>query len=334
MSTTMNEGFVEVQTIQEKYSFKKKLGQGGYCDVFLAEHKETGKKVAVKMMEMVPGSEKVSRRVDRFRREMFLYGQLDHPNIVSVIDSGETETGVLFIAFEYIAGQTLAQLLKKEGMLSISRTITIMKQILVGLQAAHDKGIIHRDLKPENIMIVGKGDLEQAKILDFGISTFIAGQCTDLSRLTATKEFLGTPIYAAPEQLRGEPITQKVDIFSWSLMFLECITGKLPFSGNSVASIVQQQLSPAPVPIPAVLSDHRLGTLLHWTLEKEAQRRAGSCAIIAAHLESIPVSSIFQQNGFLTNIAASGEPIQSADVAIYETYIAAQERRQVTVVCF
>ena len=328
------EGVVQIHKIQERYSFKKKLGKGGYCDVFLAEDKETGKKVAIKMMAMNPGEEKVDRRVERFRREMFLYSQLDHPNIVNVMDSGETETGLLFIVSEYIQGSTLAQTLKKEGALSVSRTIALMKQILAGLQAAHEKGIIHRDLKPENIMIAAKGDSEQVKILDFGISTFITGQCGDLSRITATNEFLGTPTYAAPEQLRGEPVTQKVDIYAWGLMFLECITGKLPFTGTSVATIVQQQLASSPIPIPTSLNDHRLGTLLRWTLEKDANRRAGNCAIIISHLESVPPQSISQQDGFLTSETQAGGPLHREDIAIYETYTSMQERRQVTVVCF
>ncbi len=334
MPNTSVGGVVAVAAIQEKYSFKKKLGKGGYCDVFLAEQKETGRKVAVKMMEMNPGNEKIDRRVERFRREMLLYGQLDHPNIVNIIDSGETETGLLFIIFEYIQGMTLAQILKKEGALSIDRTLALMKQVLAGLHAAHEKGIIHRDLKPENVMVIGNNGSEQIKILDFGISTFVTGQFGDMPRLTATKEFLGTPSYAAPEQLRGEPVSPKVDIFAWGLLFLECMTGKLPFSGTSVASIVQQQLSTSSVPIPTVLIDHRLGTLLRWTLEKDAHRRAGNCAIISSHLENVSVQGIPQDKGFLTGEAQSDGSLQSADIAIYETYTSTQERRQVTVVCF
>ncbi len=334
MYNTSSEGVIPIRSVREKYFFKKKLGKGGFCDVFLAENRESHMQVAIKMMEMKTASERIDRRVARFRREMMLYSQLNHPHIVKVLDSGETETGLLFIVFEYIQGKNLAQLLKKEGALSLDRTLNLMKQILSGLRTAHDKGIIHRDLKPENVMITQINGTEQAKILDFGISTFIAGQFGDMNRITATKEFLGTPAYAAPEQLRGEPVSQKVDIYAWGLLFLECITGKPPFSNPSVASIVQQQLTPSPIPLPAALSDHRLGTLLRWTLEKDADRRAGNCSVISSHLDNVSLDGISLNNGFIKGEPASNEAAGAVDFVVYETYVSSQERRQVTVVCF
>ena len=126
MPSIVSDKIIPVNIIQQRYTFKKKLGEGGFCDVFLAENRENGQKVAIKMLDMGADPPKDDRRTARFRREMMLYSQLDHPNIVKVLDSGETETGLLFIVFEYINGYTLAQLLKKEGALELTRTVKIM----------------------------------------------------------------------------------------------------------------------------------------------------------------------------------------------------------------
>lgn len=333
MSFTASDHLLTINEIHEKYLFRKKLGQGGFCDVFLAENRKSGEKVAVKMMEMDSSGEKIDRRVARFRREMMLYSQLDHINVVKVLDSGETDTGLLFIIFEYIKGCNLAQLLKKEGALSISRTIDLMVQLLRGLDEAHTRCIIHRDLKPENIMVAAVDGVEQVKILDFGISTFISGQCSDSQRITATRDFLGTPLYAAPEQLRGEPVSFKSDIYAWGLLFLECITGKSPFSGQTVAAVVQQQLTKAPVPLPAALVNHRLGMLLRWVLEKDAIRRAGNIPVILSHLESITTEGIVHENGYIIVDESDCEPGSVQNIMIYKTAVSQQERRQVTAVC-
>jgi TOMM system kinase/cyclase fusion protein len=332
MTHSTDDQLLSVNVLQEKYRFIKKLGKGGFSDVFLAEQRNSGEHVAVKMIKAETTGTELDRKAARFRREMLLYGKLNHPNIVKVIDSGETDNGILFITFEYIKGITLADLLKQEGSLSLARTMHLMKQVLHGLNEAHSQGIIHRDLKPENIMIAADDTSGQVKILDFGISTFIQKLSDDSTRLTMTREFLGTPCYSAPEQLRGEAVSVKVDTYAWGLIFLECITGRSPFSGQTIPAIVQQQLTPSPIPLPAAIINHQLGTLLRWVLEKDAARRAGNVTIIASHLETVSIETMPQSNGFLTN-TLTAEESDSTRVMIYETVSAPPERRQITVFC-
>lgn len=332
MTQTSNDQLLSVNVLHEKYRFIKKLGKGGFADVFMAECRSTGELVAIKMIKSGTAGNEPDRKTVRFRREMQLYGKLDHPNIVKVIDSGETDNGILFIAFEFIKGKTLAELLKQEGALALARAIHLMQQVLNGLDEAHTKGIIHRDLKPENIMIVIGENSELVKILDFGISTLVQKPSDDSNRLTLTREFLGTPVYSAPEQLRGEAVSVKVDTYAWGLIFLECITGRSPFSGQTIAAVVQQQLASSPVPLPTAIINHQLGTLLRWVLEKKVARRAGNVTIIASHFKTVIIDTIPQKNGFLTG-TFSDEDSDTHQVMVYETVSALPERRQVTVLC-
>lgn len=333
MTNTSDDKLLSIDDLHDCYRFTRKLANGGFSDVFLAEKRNSGEYVAIKMMKSGSVDDGNERKAARFRREMSLYSQLDHPNIVKVIDSGETDNGILFIVFEYIKGQNLADLLKKEGALSLCRAMDLMRQVLDGLGDAHAKGIIHRDLKPENLMIVTEGVEEKIKILDFGISTFVQGIVNDTHRLTMTREFLGTPVYSAPEQLRGDPVSVKIDIYAWGLIFLECITGRSPFSGQTIPAIVQQQLASSPIPLPSAIINHQLGTLLRWTLEKNADRRAGSAPVIISHLETVALDSIPLQNSFLTGDLLNVESVAIPQVVIYDTVSAPPERRQVTTLC-
>ncbi len=331
---------VDIEKLQSRYRFRRKIGSGGFSDVFQALHAETGEQVAVKMMQIErgPGDGDLSetkRRVDRFRQEMQLYGELEHPNIVKIIESGETDTGLLFIVFEYIPGRTLASILKTEGALSIARSCNLMSQVLEGLVVTHAKGIIHRDLKPENIMVVQGESVEGVKILDFGVSKFSANQWTGKSRLTQTREFLGTPLYASPEQLRGDPVTHKVDLYSWGLIALECLTGQYPYHSQSMPQVVQRHLSDAPVPMPTAVGDHRLGALLSWVLEKDPARRAGDTKTVMDRLRGLSLRGLIEQNGYLTDTAYDDRQILSAETprpSRLPSYI--EERKQITVLCF
>lgn len=324
---------LSVNDLHEKYLFRKKLGKGGFSDVFLAEERKSGVLVAIKMMEIDVSGENKSRKAARFRREMMLYGKLDHPNIVKIFDSGETDTGILFIVFEYLKGHSLAELLLKEGAFSITRTMDLMRQVLNALGEAHGKGIIHRDLKPENIMVIADGNCERVKILDFGISAINQKHTDDSHRLTLTREFLGTPSNSAPEQLRGEAVSVKADIYAWGLLFLQCITGRSPFSGQTIPAVVQQQLDSSPVPLPAALINNQLGTLLRWTLEKNVLRRAGNVPVIISHLETISIETLPQQNGFLTVDFPAAGSISLPQSIIYDNISTSPERRQVTALC-
>lgn len=323
-----------MKRVLPQHTIIKKIGKGGFGEVFLTEHKMTQELTALKLMYFSPteGEESTQKRRARFKREMKLTTELQHPNIVTLLDHGECEqSNLLYSLFEYIPGKTLADIIKKEGALTMKRAFSLMQQTLEAIVAAHSKGVIHRDLKPENILITEQNGKEEVKIFDFGISTFNPAQRSDITRLTITREFLGTPLYSAPEQLRGEPVTVKSDLYAWGLLFLECLTGKHPYSGNSIAEIVQKQLSHSQVPLPLTLTNHPLGTFLSWILNKETQRRGGDAKLILSRFTKLDYDPLCDLNGFLTNSKELTTPMMQAGL-LRDTQKGTKksERRQIT----
>jgi TOMM system kinase/cyclase fusion protein len=205
---------------------------------------------------------------------MRLCAELSHPNIVRLIDSGEAEGGLLYAILEYVPGATLKDVLSAEGKLEVGEAVHLMTQVLDALGCAHARGVVHRDLKPENIMVTKTGVRRNALVLDFGLGGFARDmERATMPRLTATHEFMGTPSYAAPEQLRGEPPTTRSDLYSWGLVFLECLTGELAVQGGSGQDVIMRQLGPEPIPIPAPLRKQRLGRLLQVVTAKAVEKR-------------------------------------------------------------
>jgi TOMM system kinase/cyclase fusion protein len=316
------------------------LGTGGFGDVYRAVQEKTGQLVALKLLKprYGKGAPTMERQLARFRREMKVCAELHHTHVVRLIDSGETADGLLFSVFEYVPGPTLAELLHEKGALTVRAAIELMAQVLDALVCAHGKGVIHRDLKPTNIMVSTTGARPQATVLDFGISAFLQGMIVDeWKSLTVTREILGTAAYAAPEQLRGETPTIKSDLYAWGLVFLESIVGRRVFDGPSSAEIAHRQLSPDPVPLPARLQKHWLGTLLKWTLEKDAGRRAGDAALLMERLlEKRDLGELVDPNGYFVE-DESVELATAHDTA--EAPLPATgaldtgERRQLTAVC-
>src|SRR5262249_19230134 len=160
----------------------------------------------------------------------------------------------LYTVFSFAPGDTLAGILAREGACAPREVRHWMLQVLDALVYAHGQGVIHRDLKPSNIMIMPSGARRNALVLDFGIGAIVEsapGGVSDLpTRLTATDEALGTPGYAAPEQLRGLESSPAADVYAWGLLFLECLTGRPVYTGNSAADIIYRQMGPDPVPLP------------------------------------------------------------------------------------
>src|SRR6266403_661057 len=261
---------------QGGYEILAELGSGSFGRVYKARQLSTGQAVAIKILRFWGDDTRadVSNQSERFRREMRLGAGLSHPNIVRLFDSGETEAGRLYAVFEYVPGATLKEVLAREGGLGWGETVHLMTQVLDALSCAHACGVIHRDLKPENIMVTKTGARRNALVLDFGLGG-LSREARDwtLPRLTATCELMGTPCYAAPEQLRGEASSPRSDLYSWGLVFLECLTGDPAIAGGSVQEIVLKQLGPDPVPIPACVRDRRLRRLLQAVTAKQVERR-------------------------------------------------------------
>jgi serine/threonine protein kinase len=214
-----------------RYEIVRELGKGAMGVVYLAKDPLIGRLVALKTIRMRAGDDDETKEFkERFVREAQAAGILNHPAIVTVHDIGLDEpSGTSFIAMEYVEGQNLKEILAQGRPLSFDEIGDIIAQVADALDFAHSKGIVHRDVKPANIILI---DGNRAKITDFGIAKIASG-----GNLTTTGQFLGTPNYMAPEQIRGAPVDGRTDIFSLGICLYECLTRRKPFGGDSLTSI-------------------------------------------------------------------------------------------------
>ncbi|HEX6351150.1 MAG TPA: serine/threonine-protein kinase, partial [Candidatus Dormibacteraeota bacterium] len=204
-----------------RFHVEEELGRGSMGVVYKALHPSLGIPVAIKVVHEHSGNEAVRTR---FQREAAAVAALNHPGIVRVYDF-DAERDRLFIVMEYLAGRSLGFWLREMGRLGTDLALDLAQQILSAVGAAHDHGIIHRDLKPENILISGQG---KAKILDFGVAKLL----DDSPQLTAEGFTVGTPTYMAPEQLRGEVVDARSDIYSIGILLYQMLDGHPPFQGT------------------------------------------------------------------------------------------------------
>src|SRR5581483_7717345 len=226
--------------VADRYRVIRKLGEGGMGVVYLAEHVFIEKKVALKVL-----SEDFARKADlvaRFMQEAKAASKIGHENIIDITDFGETASGSVFFAMEFLDGHDLAHHIREHGPMDFDRTRHIMNQICRALGAAHSKGIIHRDLKPENIYLIEReGKPDFVKVLDFGIakiSSFDEGG----SRLTRTGMIFGTPEYMSPEQAKGDRPDHRVDIYAAGCILYEMLTGDVPFHAETFMGVLTKHM--------------------------------------------------------------------------------------------
>jgi len=216
-----------------RYEVVRELGKGAMGVVYLAKDPLIGRLVALKTIRAVAhvDDEETKEFQQRFIREAQAAGILNHPSIVTVHDIGQDEaSGISFIAMEYVEGHNLKEALAQGRTLSFEQMGDIIAQVADALDFAHAKGIVHRDVKPANVILL---DGTRAKITDFGIAKIASGG----ANLTSTGQFLGTPNYMAPEQIKGAPVDGRTDIFSLGICLYECLTRRKPFGGDSLTSI-------------------------------------------------------------------------------------------------
>jgi len=216
-----------------RYEIVRELGKGAMGIVYLAKDPLIGRLVALKTIRPSAHADDEDTREfqQRFVREAQAAGILNHPSIVTVHDIGQDEpSGMSFIAMEYVEGQNLKEVLAQGRPLSFEQAGDVCAQVAEGLDFAHAKGIVHRDVKPANIILL---EGNRAKITDFGIAKITSG----VANLTTTGQFLGTPNYMAPEQIKGTPVDGRSDIFSLGICLYECLTHRKPFGGDSLTSI-------------------------------------------------------------------------------------------------
>lgn len=259
---------------EARFEILREIGRGGFGSVFEARQRSTGQRVAIKRLQLVQGGDasERTRRLARFQREMELSAALSHPNLVRLLDWGRISESEFYLVLEYVPGHDLGRVIEQDGALDPRETLHLMGQVLDALVYAHREGIVHRDLKPENIMITPGGARRNAVVLDFGVGRFIEENRRESHRLTLTNEILGTPSYSAPEQLRGETTTAASDVYAWSLIFLECLTGQRVMDGTA-EQVLHMQFSREPVPIPAWLAGTAVGRMLARVSAKDPSRR-------------------------------------------------------------
>src|SRR3712207_4477759 len=248
-----------------KFVLEREIGSGGMSRVYLGRDEVLDRPVAIKVLRPDLGETDIGAR---FRREGRTAARLSHPNIVQVYDAGEGEfegRETSYIVMEYVSGGDLKDLIDGRGVLS-GAELARLSGAAAGLVHAHERGIIHRDIKPHNILITGSGDV---KVTDFGVA-----RALDASHATRTGSYLGTALYSSPEQLRGEAVTPKSDVYSLGVTLYHAATGQTPFTGTPIEA-ASQHVSSDPTP-PRRLNDATtasLETLILGCLEKDPASR-------------------------------------------------------------
>jgi hypothetical protein len=275
------------------YRIIAKLGEGGVGEVFLAEHPQIGRKVAIKFVRRALAEEPTL--YGRFLSEARAANAIQHPNIVEVLDFGRLADGQPYIVMEYLLGESLATRLERLGPLPVGAAVDLAAQVTGVLIAAHAKAIIHRDLKPDNVFIVPIRDAvggEAVKVLDFGIAK-LQGSLRDGSPHTRTGSLVGTPMYMSPEQCRGtREIDARTDIYALGIMLFEMVVGRAPFVSEGLGDLMDMQMNRVPPAlrslVPGAPAD--LEALIARALAKRPEDRFPSALDLQAALHGVATS--------------------------------------------
>ncbi len=272
-------------TFADRYVIEACVGEGGMGRVYRARHQRVSRQFAVKVLFGDHAAE--SKMRERFGREAEAACRLSHPNVVSVLDYGETEAGLTYLVMDWVEGRDLRSIIQDEGPLEADRVADIVRQLCLGLGHAHDKGLVHRDFKGENVIIARDGDRETPRIVDFGIAVILEGN--DSGRLTTEGIVVGTPAYMSPEQATAaEELDHRSDLFSLGVLMYEMLAGVLPFEGSPLA-IARQNLAADPPPIGervlGLVADAALERISMRLMEKRPDDRFASAQDVIAALD-------------------------------------------------
>ncbi|TNF77282.1 MAG: serine/threonine-protein kinase [Acidobacteria bacterium] len=270
------------------YKILEKLGEGGMGEVYRAEDTKLGRQVAIKVLPQAFTAD--PDRLARFEREARALAALDHPNIVHIYSVEETE-GVHLLTMQLVEGERLAELIPEGGM-PLDQFLELAIPLADGLRAAHEKGVTHRDLKPENVMIDQEG---RSKILDFGLAKLrlpdsdAGASQLPTQTMTQAGMVMGTVPYMSPEQVQGEPVDHRTDLFSLGVILYEMITGHRPFSGKNSAALISSILRDTPAPVVEIRAGlpAQVDRILRRCVEKDPDRRFQSAGEVCDELRNL-----------------------------------------------
>ncbi|MEQ1692214.1 MAG: serine/threonine-protein kinase, partial [Gemmatimonas sp.] len=270
--------------IDANFQIDRELGGGGMSRVFLATERALQRRVVIKVL---PPELAAGVNVERFRREIQLAAQLQHPHIVPLLATGD-EDGILWFSMPFIEGESLRGALTKAKRLPARDVVRILHDVVDALAYAHARGIVHRDIKPDNILTSGM----HALVTDFGVAKALSA-AIPMAGGTSTGMAIGTPAYMAPEQLAADPAADhRVDIYAVGLLAYELLTGRSPFGGSSPQATMAAQLTETPKP-PHQFADipEGLSAVIMHCLEKDAAKRPQSAQALLTELEALPPMS-------------------------------------------
>ena len=274
------------RVLADRYHILSKLGEGAMGTVYLGEHLRMGRRDAIKVLR--GGLAQDSEAVARFTRGARNVAAIRHPSVCAIYDFSNTEEGLQYLAMEYIEGETLRDTIERETRLDIGRAVDIACQVADALQAAHDAGVVHRDLKPGNIMLCPHASGEAVKVVDFDIAKG-PGE-PEGAEVTRVGFVVGTPEYMSPEQLTGERLDGRSDLYSLGVVLYRMITGVLPFRAASTQEIMVQRLTTDALRIsdtmPAGTFPPALEPVLARSLARNADQRQASAAVFAREVRS------------------------------------------------
>jgi serine/threonine-protein kinase len=267
------------EMIGDRYVLESVIGDGGSGRVYRARHRRLSRRYAVKIpFGEVIADEHARRRIEN---EAEAVSRVQHPNLVGIVDVGETRSGLLYLAMDLVEGEPLATLIER-GAIAPARALRLVAQLADGLAHAHERGLVHRDLKPDNIVVErDKRGEEIARVIDFGIALV---QDDARGRLTRQGMVVGTPEYMAPEQLMGAAIGPAADLFALGMVLHELVLGVLPFEGTAIAVATRNLSEPVPPMarrVPGLFVDARIDTLVRWMTAKKPKARPGHAAEVA-----------------------------------------------------
>jgi serine/threonine-protein kinase len=270
--------------IDTRYRVMARVGSGGMGIVYKVEHQRMGKIAAMKVLHRdLAGDPEV---VKRFRREAEAVSKLNHPSTVQTFDFGAFDGG-LYLVMEYVRGEDLGAILRRDGPLPFARAAQIFLQVCGALAEAHELGIVHRDLKPENLLVTrGKDGHDHAKVLDFGLAKL--SERPDSSEITNRDVIIGTPYYMSPEQIRGEELDRRSDIYSLGALMYKVLTGEPPFSAQTPVGVLTKHLTEdAVVPSerrPDMRIDERVDAIVLRAMAKRIELRYSTVDALQADL--------------------------------------------------